>query len=343
MSALVDRMNSMTAHMDRLMSSLPEKVVQSMQKTRTFSGVSQSIVNQTLSWLEVEIAGTFKPDLSSYMPATVEPYKWTQTYEKIESSLLLSFLKSKVISGEQYCNNFRDVQCFSKYGYVEMNVEGIARFTGVPDAIIGNIGIDENSIFLTNNECVWIDWKTPVAMNDKTKINAIGRIQAIAWSSNVVKKKNRVFPVIHTDMERFRCWLCCGEYIYDVHTQDHDLGLEEGIALIRYFLSLQKNGKSIIIGSNGVPEEVERSNRLETIHELEHEHEFPGDADNTEGESTNFEGSSNFSQRINQLQSFSNQIAPYWLDKFGEPYKVINTTDDLKNAPYILLSGMEAA
>jgi len=131
-------------------------------------------------------------------------------------------------------NVFADVQRFTP---VDFTVEGAGRFTGLPDMMVARDGIvrEDELQPLVSAAALTVDWKTSAAFTKRGRIKAIGSAQAIAYSSYSGFERGQ--PAFITDMATgFRCWIVADHKLYYMHPDDRDFTLEEGVALIRWFL-----------------------------------------------------------------------------------------------------------
>ena len=317
-----------------------------IQNRRPFSSASRTFVSQVVSVLKLHVDKLFSPDLSSYVPEFIQPYVWSQKREPEESNLLLEFLKSSIFADDVHHRKlsghykFFDVRNIARSSHVVLEISNLAYCSGVPDVIIRYLGEEESNEKLGSNECMWIDWKTETAMSEMATVEAIGRIQAIAWAKKACNRR-RFFPVIHTDMKRFRCWVCCESYVYSVHKSDRDLTLAEGIGLIRFFLSLELDGKGVAVGKNGIA----IVDRMPSIPEDKASSDDDDAAESNECSDSDSENHADIStqsralQSIHDINSIAFAIAPFVLDKFHVPYKYVNPRDDLENHPQLHVGG----
>ena len=133
-------------------------------------------------------------------------------------------------------NVLLDAQSTSTSFPLTLSVDDVGSFKGISDAIYPrkNIRSIAEAQPVWNPALVSIDWKTPTAFRDMTKIAAIGHIQALAFSA---ARKSTV-PVFLSDMVTgFRVWLVIGTGLYHLHPDGGSLTLAEGVALTRLILS----------------------------------------------------------------------------------------------------------
>jgi hypothetical protein len=207
-----------------------------------FSRVSNQCVSRAISALNVEIGGHLHlPELLPYMPLSsdVRAYPWGATEgETSVSGNLLKLLTTWVTFGAvpNILNRFFDVQSLSAHNSMEIIVDSVGTFRGMPDAIASRSTVcDFHEIgSISSSTLVSVDWKTPSAFANASKVNPIGHIQAIAFEN----LSQRSIPVFFTDMSSgFKCWIVVESKLYYLHKEDgQSLTLTEGIALMRYFL-----------------------------------------------------------------------------------------------------------
>lgn len=215
-----------------------------------FSSVSNRCVSRALSALNIGVGGNLLlPDLSLYMPSleSIRPYEWGFTErESTASQNLLSLLTTWVTfdSVPHIANRFFDVQSLASRSCMEVFVESVGTFRGMPDAVVplSTVGDFYEIQPISSSTIVSIDWKTPSAFSSESKVNSIGHIQAIAFAN----LSQRSVPVFITDMSTgFKCWIVIDSKMYYLHHIDGQcLSLTEGVALMRYFLV-----RSEVIGS----------------------------------------------------------------------------------------------
>ena len=219
---------------------LASLVKQNKMEDFNFSKVSGTCVSRAAMALEVEVKGHLHlPDLSPYMPAAadVRAYVWgANEKETAASPHLLALLSSWVKFGAvpPIANAFFDVQPLASYSPMELVVEDVGTFRGMPDAIAPRsaVGLAEELQPVSSSAVVSVDWKTPSAFANVGAVASIGHIQAMAFAS-----KRKSVPVFFTDMmSGFRCWIVIANGLYYLHPGDC-LTLCEGVALMRYFLA----------------------------------------------------------------------------------------------------------
>lgn len=234
-------------------STLNSKLDSLLLRARTedlhMSKASMSQANATILALGLERGGCIKlPNLAAYMPSPpLVGFAWRQgQQERLASPRLLQMLDEWVKTGAlpPVDNALLDVQSFES---VEFEAEGVSHWTGKPDAIFARSGLGRRSELnpMAVSAAVAIDWKTPSAFADENKIEAIGLVQSIGFGSF------RGFlygaPVFITDLSKgFRGWWLLDHTIYTLHPTERDLTLEEGVALIRFFLAHDR-GRELVV------------------------------------------------------------------------------------------------
>jgi len=215
-------------------------VRQNKMEDFNFSKVSGNCVSRAVEALEVAVKGNLRlPDLSPYMPAAadVRAYVWgANEKETAASPHLLALLSAWVKFGAvpPIANAFFDVQPLASHSPMELVVEDVGTFRGMPDAIAPRsaVGLAEELQPVSSSAVVSVDWKTPSAFASVGAVTSIGHIQAMAFAS-----KRKSVPVFFTDMmSGFRCWIVIANGLYYLHPGDC-LTLCEGVALMRYFLA----------------------------------------------------------------------------------------------------------
>lgn len=213
------------------------------------STASTKVLNRTLDKLAMPIGGCLDiPGFRMLLPApgTVQPYPWAGGQgERDASSALLDRLKAWVTVGMEppITNLFSDVQAQDP---IDFTVDGAGHFTGLPDMMIAHDGIRsaDELCSIVSSAAVVVDWKVPAAFAKTGKIKAIACTHAIALSSFQGYTSGQ--PVFMTDMATgFRAWIVMEGALYFLNDNDtagaprssaHLLSLEEGVALIRWFL-----------------------------------------------------------------------------------------------------------
>ena len=204
------------------------------------SNTSETRLTTALARLSIPSGGRLVvPDLLSYAPRTglTKPFQWrTGLTERTAAPMLLSDLRTWVTDGmvPPIQNLFADVQSFTP---VEFTVEGAGHFSGVPDMMVAKDGVGREDELqpLVQNAVLTVDWKTAAAFKKNGQIKAIGSSQAIAYSS--YNSFSHGQPAFMTDMATgFRCWMVVDGKLYYLHPDNGDFTLDEGVALIRWFL-----------------------------------------------------------------------------------------------------------
>ena len=229
---------------------------QQNMESYAFSTVSSKCVNQAIQGLSFDIKGRLTlPDLSSYMPQLIDisPYVWTERQRETEAAPELLELLSrwvKVGAMPPILNSFFDVQQLASHYSMEISVEGVGTFSGMPDVIVPHFSLRsfQEIAPISMSARLSIDWKSAKAFKEESKITAIGRIHALAFAV----LSTRPVPVFFTDMVTgFRGWIVIDCVLYYLHPDNGLLSLADGVALIRYFLSQSAVEGSSIRVSNG--------------------------------------------------------------------------------------------
>lgn len=204
------------------------------------SKATETLLNTALARLNIPAGGHLDvPDLHRYAPAagSLPRHTWrVGTTETNAAPTLLATLRSWVMMDidPPIHNMFADVQRFTP---VEFTVEGAGHFTGLPDMMVAREGVAREDELqpLVSTAVLTVDWKTAVAFAKRGQIKAIGSAQAIAYSSYDGFMCGQ--PAFMTDMASgFRCWMVTDNKLFYLHPNDRDFTLEEGVALIRWFL-----------------------------------------------------------------------------------------------------------
>ena len=215
---------------------------QKKMKDYKFSNVSSEHVSKAIDGLGYVLKGRLAlPDLSPYMPLStdIDPYVWALREKEVDAApTLLCRLSSwvRLRANPPILNTFFDVQSCAAHTSMEIIVDDVGNFRGIPDVIVPHPSI--GSYFelspISKSATVSIDWKTAKYFLDVGKMTTIGHIQALAFG----ELSPQPVPVFLTDMATgFRCWIVIKRALYYLHPSDALLSLAEGVALMRYFLS----------------------------------------------------------------------------------------------------------
>ena len=235
------------------------------------SKASETLLNTALARLNIPAGGHLVvPDLLRYAPParSLSPHVWRVGLTETNAApTLLTTLRSWVTTDMDppIDNVFADVQQFTP---VDFTVEGAGHFTGLPDMMVARDGVvrEDELQPLVSTAALTVDWKTATAFTKRGQIKAIGSSQAIAYSSYDGFKRGQ--PAFITDMATgFRCWMVVDHKLYYLHPNDRDFTLEEGVALIRWFLVheathvLRMDGRTAVwvSASEGEPDATTRS------------------------------------------------------------------------------------
>ena len=162
------------------------------QRVVEFSKASSKDAANAVSAVGVELRGRLAlPDgLNGFMPspASLVPFEWTggrgEKRETDESRSLLALLERwvKLDAEPPVGNLFPDVQNGPP---MSMQVEGVADFSGVPDAIVvaRGIGSREEAELFMSSAVLTVDWNRRSAMQVRGRIAAIGHVHALALAS----------------------------------------------------------------------------------------------------------------------------------------------------------------
>jgi hypothetical protein len=134
-------------------------------------------------------------------------------------------------------NAFVDVQPLATHAPLSIHAEGIGHFHGMTGMVILEHGLIQEEVSSPLSNCVLsVDWKHPSKFNIRNK--SIATLQAYAIS-RLRGSETDSPPIFFTDMSSgFRCWqMVDGKLgLYHGASDSELLSLEEGVALIRYFL-----------------------------------------------------------------------------------------------------------
>ena len=193
------------------------------------------------------------------MPATaLDPFDWAggrgEKKEVEESPALLALLERwvKCDAEPPVRNLFLDVQAGPA---MSMKVEGVADFSGVPDAIVvaRGIGSPEEAEPFAASAVLTVDWKRRSAMQSRGRIAAIGHVHALALAS--ARGFSHGQPVFFTDLATgFRCWIVLNAGLYFFHDDAGpvDLSLAQGVALMRYFIARAAQGDAFAVSDSAL-------------------------------------------------------------------------------------------
>ena len=198
--------------------------------------------------------------LDRFMPPAVAPapFEWAgcrgEKKEVEESPALLALLERWVKSDAEppVSNLFLDVQ---RGPLMCMPVEGVADFSGVPDAIVvaRGIGSREEAEPFAASAVFTVDWKRRSAMQVRGRIAAIGHVHALALASARGFEAGQ--PVFFTDLATgFRCWIVLNSNLYFFHDDAGkvDLSLAQGVALMRYFIARAAEGGALAVSDSAL-------------------------------------------------------------------------------------------
>jgi hypothetical protein len=221
-----------------------------------FSKASTTLAAAAMTAVGLGIGGrlALPSDLPRYMPpGELAPFEWAtggggEKQEAAASPTLLGLLEGWVRHGAEppVTNLFLDVRTGP---LMRMEVEGVADFTGLPDAIVAWHGIEspEEAQPYTAAAAFSVDWKRRSVMaGQRSQVAATARVQALAMAST--RAYTRGQPVFFTDLATgFRCWLVLDSTLYCLHGADADLSLAQGVALMRYLLARSAHGDALCV------------------------------------------------------------------------------------------------
>ena len=237
-------------------------VVQQAAKDVEFSKASSKVASDAISTVGVGLRGRLAlPDgLGRFMPlvADLAPFEWTrdrgEKRETEESATLLALLESwvKREAVPPVPNVFLDAQAGP---LIQMQVEGVANFSGVPDAIVvrRRIGSRDEAVPFLASAVLTVDWKRRSVMQQRGRVAAIGHVHALAFAS--ARDYSSGQPVFFTDLASgFRCWIVLGSNLYFFHDDAGkvDLSLAEGVALMRYFIACAADGADLDVSDSAL-------------------------------------------------------------------------------------------
>ena len=221
-----------------------------------FSKASTTLAANAIATLGLALGGRLglPTDLAYFLPSgELTPFTWAagsggEKQEDASAPLLLVLLEGWVRRGAEppVTNLFLDVRKGTK---MLMEVEGVAEFCGLPDAIVARryIESEEEAQPYTAAAAFSVDWKRRSVMAEKrSQVAAIAHVQALAMAS--AHDFTRGQPVFFTDLASgFRCWLVLNSTLYSLHGPDADLSLAQGVALMRYLLSCSADGDALAV------------------------------------------------------------------------------------------------
>ena len=224
-------------------------------KSVIFSKVSTTLAAEAVGAVGVEIGGrlALPADLDRYMPAgELAPFEWSagggrERAEVDASAALLELLEGWVKRGAEppVDNLFLDVQAGPP---MSLLVEGVAHFSGVPDAIVTKRSIEhrEEAVPFSAAAVFTVDWKRRSVMESSPgRIAATGHVHALAVAS--AKDFVRGQPVFFTDLATgVRAWIVLNSTLYYLHGA-HGLSLVQGVALMRYFIARSAEGDALVV------------------------------------------------------------------------------------------------
>ena len=186
-------------------------------------------------------------------PGELTPFQWamasgSEKQEDASAPSLLVLLENWVRRGVEprVKNLFVDVRAAAP---MQMEVEGVADFSGLPDAIVTrrNIESDDEARPYAAAAAFSVDWKRRSVMAEmRSQVAAIAHVQALVMAS--AHNYTHGQPVFFTDLASgFRCWLVLDSTLYCLHGPDADLSLAEGVALMRYLVMCSAVGDALAI------------------------------------------------------------------------------------------------
>ena len=219
-----------------------------------FSKASTTLAAAAMTAVGLGIGGrlALPADLPRYMPpGELAPFEWAtgggdEKQEAAASPTLLGLLEGWVRHGAEppVTNLFLDVRTGP---LMRMEVEGVADFTGLPDAIVAWRGIEspEEAQPYTAAAAFSVNWKRRSVMaGHRGQVAATARVQTLAMASTCAYTHGQ--PVFFTDLATgFRCWLVLDSKLYCLHGADADLSLAQGVALMRYLLARSAQGDAL--------------------------------------------------------------------------------------------------
>jgi len=238
-----------------VVSLLRQLSVRVVAKDVEFSKASSKVASAAIYSVGVGLGGrlALPDDLARFMPSSADlvPFEWAhgrgEKKETDESGALLALLESWVRRDAvpPVHSLFLDVQAGPP---MSMRVEGVADFSGVPDAIVvgHGIGSREEAAPFAASAVFAVDWKRQSVMLQRGRVTAIGHVHALAFAS--ARDYSSGQPAFFTDLAAgFRCWIVLGSKLYFFHddARQVDLSLAEGVALMRYFIACAADGAAL--------------------------------------------------------------------------------------------------
>jgi hypothetical protein len=220
-----------------------------------FSKASSRVASEAIFSVGVGLGGllALPDDLARFMPSVADlaPFQWShgrgEKRETDESGALLALLENwvKRDAVPPVPNVFLDVQAGPP---MRMRVEGVANFSGVPDAIVvgHRIGSRDEAAPFAASAVFAVDWKRQSVMQQRGRVAAIGHVHALAFAS--ARDYSSGQPAFFTDLAAgFRCWIVLGSKLYFFHddARQVDLSLAEGVALMRYCIACAADGAAL--------------------------------------------------------------------------------------------------
>ena len=244
--ALLQKVNDTLAAQGAMLAAQGATLASLVSQTRmgsyVFSRVSASDVGRAVDALDINVMGLLRlPDLSAFLPVSeLDAFDWgtPEKQERTASLALRPLLDEWVKSGAMPMieNVLLDAQTAATECPLRLSVDEVGTFKGISDAIYlrRNVRSTAEAQPIWNPALISIDWKTPSAFLNTTKIAAIGHIQALAFAT----ARKCAVPVFFSDMMTgFRVWLVIGKSLYHLHPDGGSLTLKEGVALIRFILA----------------------------------------------------------------------------------------------------------
>ena len=169
------------------------------------------------------------PNISSLRPASVPPFLWGSRKEGKEESAELAAALQALLG---------DCTVMDVRGKHNLRLESTdCAFSGFADAVVLPVGFAVPAVVMPYSCCVAVlDWKTQaVFQSEDVSTQALLELLGTSDLSNPSPPP----PVFFTDMATgFRVWLLRGTTFHTFHGS-RDLSLEDGVALLRYFIQHQ--------------------------------------------------------------------------------------------------------